>query len=341
VETSTYQEEDTMVAPKQEEAVPSSTGDQAHSVKRRASVRELGILGAFAALFLFLSVDNGQFFTSSNLLNIVNQQTTIGFIALAGTLVVIAGGFDLSVGAIFALSGVIAAKLAMSVGPVEGLVLAVIAGMALGVCNGVLVTIVRVNPLIATLATSIIFGGVALVITNGSLIDVNASSFATIGTDKFLGVYWSTWILLAFTIACAVLLARTRFGRYVFAVGGNEEAARLSGLRVGLIRTATYTLSGAACGLAAMLYTSQVQTADPTVGATYPLAAIAAIVVGGTSLNGGEGAIWRTVVGVLLLGEISDGFNLLSINPLYQQIVQGAIILVAVGLDVWVKRGRR
>jgi ribose transport system permease protein len=332
-------------------AVPGIGGDQpqkgerrpglSHYLGRAVTAREYGIVIAFGALFAYLALSSGQFLTKDNLLNIVDQETSIGLIACAGTLVVISGCFDLSVGAIFALSGVVAAKLALSLGTPEAFAIALLAGAGLGLINGILVSTVRINPLIATLATSIIFGGVALVITNGFLIDVGSSSFSAIGLGKPLGVYWSTWIFLVFAIVMAVTLGRTRFGRYTFAVGGNEEAAFLSGVRVGLVRTTTYVLSGFAAALASVLFTSRIQTAQPNAGSTFALSAIAAIVVGGTSIGGGEGAVWRTVIGVLFLGMIADGFTLLSINPLYQEIVQGTIILAAVSLDVLAKRNRR
>jgi ribose transport system permease protein len=304
-------------------------------------LRDNGIIVACAAAFLFLAIDSGNFLTSSNLLNLVDQQTSVGLIAFAGTLVLICGCFDLSVGAIYALCGVIAAKVTNSGGPVEGMVVALAFGTALGACNGVLVTVMKINPLIATLSTNIIYGGVALAITSGALVPVTPASFAVIGNSKPLGVYWSTWILVAFGLIMAVLLARTRFGRYVYAAGGNEEAARLSGVRLGQVRTVTYMLSGLACAIGAILYTSRVQTADPSIGSAFALTAIASMVVGGVSIRGGEGAIWRTAIGLLLLGMIADGFNLLNFNPDYQQIVQGAIILAAVGLDVVAKRNRR
>lgn len=328
-------------APAEANAAAAASAVPGRRTARLGVLREGGIVLAFVVVFVFLAVDSPQFLTGHNLLNIVYQQTSIGLIACAGTLVMIAGGFDLSVGAIFAFCGVIAAKASISLGPIEGLALAVVAGAAVGCLNGLIVARWRINPLIATLASSTVIGGVTLVVTNGFLVNVNSSTFGAIGSDKLLGVYWSAWILLAFALAMGFLLSRTSFGRHVFATGGNEEAASLSGVRVAAVRTVTYGLSGLACGIAAMLYTSHVQSAEPTAGASYALTAIAAVVVGGTSIGGGEGAIWRTAVGVLLLGMIADGFDLLALNPLYQQIVQGVIILAAVGLDVLAKRNRR
>lgn len=325
---------------------PGRAGRTRHASVRRItenlSVRESGIIVAFVAIIVFLSVDTSQFLTSGNLLSLIDLQTSVGFVALAGTFVILSGAFDLSVGAVYALCGVVAAKLAESTDPAIGFTLAIVAGIGLGVVNGVFVGVARLNALIVTLATSTIIAGVALLLTSGSLVEVSTPGFGGIGGSNPLGVHLSTWILLAFAICMGVLLNRTIFGRWVYAVGGNPEAARLSGVRPAVVHIAVYALSGFSAAIAAVLYTSRVGVADPTAGGTLALTAIAAIVVGGTSIKGGEGAVWRTVVGVLLLGTISDGFNLLGLNPLYQQIVYGAIILIAVSLDLLARSaGRR
>ena len=305
----------------------------------RVSLRESGIAIAFIAVFLFLSIDNSGFLTSSNLLTIFELQTSVGFVALAGTLLIISGAFDISVGATYALTGVVAAKLTNSTDPTLGFLGALAVGSFVGAVNGFFVGVVRVNALIVTLATNTIVVGIAETLSNGALVQVTKSSFGHIGNAKLLGVPWSVWIALLFAIFMGVLLQRTVFGRRVYAVGGNSEAANLSGVRVSWMYIAVFTLSGLSAAIASVLYTSQISVADPTTGTTsLALTAIAAVVVGGTSIRGGEGAVWRTVVGVLLLGMISDGFNLLGINPLYQEIVQGSIILIAVSLDMIARR---
>ncbi|MCW2706500.1 MAG: inner-rane translocator [Frankiales bacterium] len=302
------------------------------------SARDYGIVFAFAGLFLYLTFASPVFLSGANFRNVLFQSTAIGLIAAAGTLLLISGGFDLSVGSTFALSGVVAAKAVADFGTPTALLLGVLAGLAIGIINGLLTTVGRINPLVTTLASSIVIGGVALVLTNGKLIGVTNPAFATLGTARFLGVQYQTYIWLGFALVCGLVLTFTSFGRYVFAAGGNAEAARLSGIRVNVVRTATYGLSGLAAGIAGVLAASQVSTGQADVGAALPLAAVAAIVVGGTSIWGGEGAVWRTVLGVLLIAMIGNGFTLLQVDPTYQQILQGLIILAAVGLDAGVRR---
>jgi ribose transport system permease protein len=309
---------------------------------RRASLlRDYAVLVATVALFVALAVTSDNFLTKTNLLNIVDQQTSLGIIACAGTLVIIAGGFDLSVGAMYALGGVVAAQLANKMGVAEGMIAGILIGCVLGLVNGLSVGRFRINPFIATLATGIIFGGVSLIVSGGSLINVEKQGFITFGSKELLGLRLTTWIFIAFAIATGLVLQRTRLGRYIYACGGNEEAARLSGVRVDLVRTVVFVLSGFAATLAGALFAARVGVGDSTVGASLTLTAVAAIVVGGTSIWGGEGAIWRTLVGVAFLALIGNGFNLLGVEAKYQQIVQGSIILLAAGVDAYARRQRR
>lgn len=319
-----------------------ATARQPGSALRRLasiqSARDYGIVFGFAALFLYLTFASPVFFSVANFRNVLFQSTSIGLIAAAGTLLLISGGFDLSVGSTFALSGVVAAKSVASFGVPMALILGVLAGLLVGIINGLLTTVGRINPLVTTLASSIVIGGVALTLTHGRLIIVTDAAFGTIGGGRLFGYQYQTYIWLIFSLLCGLVLTFTAFGRYVFAAGGNPEAARLSGIRVNLVRTATYGLSGLAAGIAGVLAASQVSTGQADVGAALSLAAVAAIVVGGTSIWGGEGAVWRTVLGVLLIALIGNGFTLLQVDPTYQQILQGLIILAAVGVDAIVRR---
>jgi ribose transport system permease protein len=310
-------------------------------MKRAAVVRDYAVLIATVALFVVLAVTSDSFLTKTNLLNILDQQTSLGIIACAGTLVIIAGGFDLSVGAMYALGGVVAAQLANKLGVAEGMVAGILIGCVLGLVNGLSVGRFRINPFIATLATGIIFGGVSLIVSGGSLINVEKQGFITFGSQELLGVRLTTWIFVVFALVTGLVLQRTRLGRYIYACGGNEEAARLSGVRVDLVRTVVFVVSGFAATLAGALFAARVGVGDSTVGASLTLTAVAAIVVGGTSIWGGEGAIWRTLVGVAFLALIGNGFNLLGVEAKYQQIVQGSIILLAAGVDAYARRQRR
>lgn len=299
------------------------------------ALRDYGILFSFVLLFIVLSVASPVFLSSRNLLNVLDQSATIGIIAAGGTLVMIAGGLDLSTGAIFALTGVIASKYADSIGIVPAMLLALFLAVVLGWINGLLATKGRINSIIATLGTGIVFRGIALAVTAGFLFRVESDGFTTLGRGTALGMRYSSWMFLLIVAITWFLLSRTAFGRYIYASGGNQEAARLSGVRVHRIRIITFVVSAACAGIAGLLVASRVATGQADSGIGLEITAIAAIVIGGTSIAGGEGAIWRTVLGVLLLTLVGNGFNLLNIDPIYQQIFQGAIILVAVGIDAW------
>lgn len=308
---------------------------------RVSLLRDYSVLLATLVLFIVLSATSSSFLTKTNLLNIVDQQTSLGIIACAGTLVIIAGAFDLSVGAMYALGGVVAAQLANHLGVPEGIVLGILGGAVLGMLNGAAVGIFGINAFIATLASAIVFGGLGLIVSNAALITVTKPSFQTFGSAEFLGVRLTTWIFIAFALAMGLLLQRTKFGRYIYACGGNEEAARLSGVRVGMVRMTVFVISGLASTLAGALFAARVGVGDSSVGTALTLSAVAAIVVGGTSIWGGEGAIWRTIVGLFFLALIDNGFNLLGVDAKYQQVVQGTIILVAAGVDAYARRQRR
>lgn len=301
------------------------------------SLRSFGIVYGFIAIFVFLSFASPVFFSVLNLSNLLFQSAAIGLIAVAGTLLMISGGFDLSVGATFALAGVVAAQSAAVLPAPLALLAGIAVGSLVGLLNGLVTTLGRINPLVATLASSIVIGGVAFVLTGGYLVNVTAEGFQVLGRGDLFGVKFQTLIWLAFAILCGIVLAWTTFGRHIYAAGGNPEAARLAGIKVGVVRTGTYTLSGFAAGLAGVMATSQVSTGQADTGSTLALSAVAAIVVGGTSIWGGEGAVWRTVLGVLLLALIGNGFNLLQVAPTYQDVLKGLIILGAVGVDAWTR----
>ncbi len=305
------------------------------------ALRDYGIVVFFLALFTTLSFLSNVFFSKTNFLNILDQTAPAGIIACAMTLVIIGGGFDLSVGATFALGGVVAAQTAPHVGMWEGMIVGSLFGLGLGVVNGLLITVGRINSFIATLASSFMFYGLGQVMTNGFLVSVPNPSFAELGNNGFAGVKYSIWLFAAVAVCSTVILSRSTLGRYIFAVGGNAEAARLAGIRVNLVRVTTFALSGLAAGIAGVLVASRISQGQADSGGDLTLTTIAAVVIGGTSILGGEGAVWRSVLGVLLLALIGNGFNLLNVNPVYQQIALGAILLLAVGVDAWSRRYRQ
>ena len=307
----------------------------------RDRIRSGAIVIPFVGLFLLLALVSPPFLSGTNLTNILDQQSTFLIMAAAGTLVFVAGGIDLSVGAVHALAGVTAAQVTVSAGPVAGMIAGITVGLVAGLANGIIVTAFRINALIATLAVSFVVSGITGLLTGGNLIVIlDQADFAALARTDIVGIASSTWIMVVVVVVFGVLLARTAFGRYVYAVGGNPEAARLAGVPVRPVRLATFVMSGGAAGLAGVLIASRVLSAQASSGQDIAFTVLAGIVVGGTSIAGGEGAVWRTVVGVLFIALIGNGFNLLSVAPIYQQIVQGAIILVAVAADSLSRRTR-
>lgn len=317
--------------------------DQGRSARERREraydiVRQYGVLFLFVGLFIVLSVSSPAFLQVTNLLNILNQNAPLAIIAMAGTLVIIAGGFDLSTGAIFGVASVSAAWLAVNVDPAIGLIAAPFIGLTLGTFNGLIVTGLKVHAFLATIATSLVYRGLAVLITGGFLIPVtNDPVFVALGRGRVGSVPYAIIVMLLMFAALTVILNGTALGRSVFAVGGNEEAATLSGLRVGAAKVATFAFSGLAAGIAGAIAVSRIASGQPQAGEGLELQAIAAVILGGTSIYGGRGAVWRSLSGVLLLALINNGFNILNANPFYKDLTTGAIIIMAVALSA----GRR
>lgn len=300
--------------------------------------KDNAVVVCFAALFVALSVTSGPFLTTSNLLNILSQQSFVLIIAVAGTVVLICGGLDISIAAVFALSAVVGALTANSYGTAAGVAAGVAVGAAVGLLNGLMTTVGRVNPLIATLATSFAVTGLAVIVSGGQVIVVESASWRALGNSGVGDVRYSVLVTIGFVALVWLLLNRTVYGRQVFATGGNEEAAWLSGIRTYRVRVVAYVLSGLSAGLGGVIVSSQVGVGQAQTGQALLFTVIAGIVVGGTSIMGGEGSVAGTCVGVLLIALVNNGFNLLSLDPLYQQIVTGLIILLAVSADGWTRR---
>ncbi|GKY87721.1 ABC transporter permease [Sinisalibacter aestuarii] len=294
--------------------------------------RQYGVLIIIAALLIGLSFASENFFTARNLLNILNQSAPLAIIACALTLVIIGGGFDLSTGAVFGVASVSAGWLAINVDPYVGIAAGPLIGMFLGAVNGLIITGFGVHSFLVTLATSLVYRGIAILITGGALIPVRIAEFSWLGREKIGLVNVAVLVFLAFMVLMMFLLNRTTFGRKVFAVGGNEEAAILSGIRTNLVKVMTFSLSGAAAGLAGVISVSRISMAEPQAGAGMELEAIAAVILGGTSIMGGAGAVWRSVSGVLLMALIGNGFNILNVNPFFKDLTTGVIIVIAVAL---------
>jgi ribose transport system permease protein len=305
-------------------------------------LRRVGILLPFLILFIVLSLRSSSFPTRVNLLNILDQQSAILIIAAAGTLVLVAGGIDLSVGATYSLAGVTSAHFALHSSTGVAVVLGVGVGLLVGIANGLITTVFRINALITTLAMAFIVGGFASLVTKGNLLVLfDKQNFGKVARTDIFGVRSSIWLMVVSVLVIGFLLAATTAGRYMYAAGGNAEAARLAGVRVNAIRVLTFAVSGTAAGLAGVIDTSRVLSAQASSGdTTLAFTVLAGIVVGGTSILGGEGAVWRTVVGVLFIALIGNGYILLGLDPLYEDITTGVILLAAVGLDAWTRRSR-
>lgn len=291
------------------------------------------VLVMIVLLTIALTSLSDSFLTVSNILNILNQNAPLAIMASAMTLVIIAGGFDLSVGAIFAVVAVCSAWVALHVDPYLGLLIAPLVGLLLGLVNGIVITTLNVHSFLATIATSLIFKGVAVVVSNGRLIPVRMEEFTWLGRGKAGGVFLSIWVMIAFALLLTFILTRTSFGRKVLAVGGNADAAVLSGIRVDRIRVMTFALAGLAAGLAAALATSRISMGQASAGSGFELQAIAAVILGGTSIRGGVGAVWRSIAGVMLLALINNGFNILNADPFYRDLTTGLVILAAIGIS--------
>ncbi|OLP58882.1 ABC transporter permease [Xaviernesmea oryzae] len=319
-----------------------SSADKAATGNRHFSagafLRDYGVLIIIVLLMFALTLLSPSFLSLRNLLNILNQSAPLALMASALTLVIIAGGFDLSTGAIFGVASVSAAWLAVTVDPYLGMVAGPLIGLVLGVVNGLVITAFNVHSFLATLASSLVYRGIAVLITGGALIPVRMEEFAWLGRGRVGPVNIAVLVLFVFVIVMMVLLNRTTFGRRVIAVGGNEEAAILSGVRTYLVKIATFGLSGFAAGLAGIIAVSRISMGQPQAGAGMELEAIAAVILGGTSIYGGAGAVWRSIAGVLLLALIGNGFNILNVNPFFKDLTTGLIIVVAVALSAGKKR---
>jgi ribose/xylose/arabinose/galactoside ABC-type transport system permease subunit len=304
--------------------------------------RELGTLAGLVALCALLSVSTPHFLTVSNLLNVMEQTSINAVIAVGMTFVILSAGIDLSVGSILALSGVVLASALRADWPLAlALAAGLAAGAGCGLANGLLVTLGRLPPFIATLGMMSVARGAALLYTDGRPISGFEAGFRALATGRLLAIPAPVLVMAATYAVAHFVLTRTRFGRYVYAIGGNEEATRLSGVSVGRHKTTVYAVSGAASAAAAAVLTARLNSAQPIAGIMYELDAIAATVIGGTSLQGGAGGVGGTLVGALIMGVLRNGLNLLGVSSFLQQVVIGLVIVGAVLIDAQLRRVNR
>jgi ribose transport system permease protein len=293
-----------------------------------------GIVLAFLVLVAALALLSPSFLATSNLLNVLRQIAVNALLAFGMTTVILGAGIDLSVGSVLAFSGALSAGLAVAGWPPAlAMLAALVAGALMGLFNGVFVAFARIAPFIATLGGLTIFRGATLVYPDGRPITGLPGAFDLLGNGVWLGVPVPVWVMAAFLGATHFLLRYTALGRTIYAVGGNEEAARLSGIPVVRVKLFTYAYSGLAAALGALVLTGRLNSAQPTAGSGFELDAIAAVVVGGTSLFGGRGGAVGTFLGAAIIGVLNNGMNLLDVSAFYQQIVKGGVILGALLID--------
>ena len=306
-----------------------------HAKAKRSWPAQLPLAIALALLMGGLAVVRPGFLSLTNLLNLLRQISVNGILAVGVTYVLLTGGVDLSLGSLVALSGVVAASFAHPGGRavLAPVLMGIAAGAACGVVNGVVVTAGRVAPFIATLGMMTAARGLALLASGGRPVSNLAPVFTDIGGGDIAAVPVPILILAFVALASWVLLRRMRLGRYIYAVGGNENAARASGVHIGPVKMAAYTICGALAGLAGVVLASRITTGQPNAGVGYELDAIAAVVIGGTSLNGGVGGVGGAILGALLIGVINNGLDLLNVSSYYQQVAKGIIIVGAVWMD--------
>jgi ribose transport system permease protein len=279
---------------------------------------------------------NPNFLAPTNLLNLLRQVSTNALIAFGMTFVIITGGIDLSVGSTLALSSALMAGLiASGLNPVIAMGIGLLLGAFLGACNGVMITKGKMAPFIATLATMTIYRGLTLVYTDGNPITGIGDSFIFkyMGRGYLFGIPFPVVVMLLFFGVLYVLLHKMTFGRKTFALGGNEKAAFIAGIKSDRIKIAIYSISGLMAAVAGIIITSRLNSAQPTAGNAYEMDAIASVVLGGTSLSGGRGRLVGTLIGALIIGTLNNGLNLLGVSSFYQQVVKGVVIIIAVLLD--------
>lgn len=301
----------------------------------RAILNKYGILVVLGIMIIIMSFLSPRFLSFSNLLNISRQISVMAIVGVGMTFVILSAGIDLSVGSIVALTGIIISYFAQKVGaPVYlSVIIGLLASLGVGVFNGILISKVNIPFFIVTLATMVIGRGLCFIITGGYPISELGEGFQQVGRGYFGPIPIPVVIMLVVYILAYIVLRHTSFGRYVYAIGGNEEAAKFVGLAVDKIKIAIYGICGLTSGIGALILTSRMNSGDPNMGTGMELDAIAAAVIGGTSITGGKGWIWGTLIGAYIMGILNNGLNMLDVSAYYQMAVKGLVILIAVRLQ--------
>lgn len=285
-------------------------------------------------IFIIAAFLSEAFLTIDNILNVVRQVSIVAIIAAGMTFVILTAGIDLSVGSVLAIAGALSASVVVKTGSIVlAIVVALVTGAIFGLFNALFITKGNIPPFITTLATMVLARGCVLVYTNGSPIATKSDSYNFIGKGYILGIPFPVIILIITYVVCHIVLKYTKFGRSVYCMGGSREATRLSGINIDRVEIAVYTISGLLAGLTGLILTARLGSAQPTAGSGYELDAIASVILGGTSLAGGQGAIFTTVIGAMILGVLDNILVLMNVNPFASNIVKGIVILLAVLAD--------
>ena len=292
-------------------------------------------LAALVVLCIVMAVLTPRFLSPLNLSNILVQTSIMAVIAIGMTFVIIGGGFDLSVGSTVALAGCVAAMVMLKLGILAGVVAGIATGAGVGLVNGLIIAKLGVNPFITTLGTMVLIRGVAFLLTGGAPVgdgDLPAA-FVSFGSERLLGVHYLVWVPAVLLVVLSWVMYATPYGRHIYATGGNKEAAYLSGVPVDRVIASTYVWCGALAGLAGVMLAARLQSGQPTAGEFYELTAIAAVVLGGASLHGGEGTLTKTIIGVFIMVVLGNGLNLLNVDSYWQRVAVGIVIVAAAAAD--------
>ena len=326
-----------------------SPGSEASPAARKAPAWAIGSLGAqwifhygmvlaLAALIIVTTIFDPAFLTTNNILNLLRQWAPPGLMAVGMTFVIISGGFDLSVGGTYAAAAVLSASLAASMPIPLAIAASVGMGAGIGLVNGVVITRLEVNPFVATLGMGFIVTGLTEVISNAIPIMVEDPAFQIFGGGDLWGLPIPGILLIIVLLLGDVVLARSVYGRYVYAIGGGDEASRLTGLRTRTIRTFAYVMTGALAAVAGCIIASQLGEGQGDIGANVELGVITIVIVGGNAVSGGEGAMWRTATGIGILAVLGNAFDHLQVSTFWQQVIEGVIIIAALAIDAYGKR---
>jgi ribose transport system permease protein len=318
-------------------------GESAAGVRERPVSRfifEYGMVWIGVLVVIVAELIYPDFLSWSNIRVMLNQGAPLGMVAVGQTLVILVGGFDLSVASVLALSAVVYSQSAQHHALLIAAIIALACGLAAGALNAVLVTRANINAFIATLATGSAIGGFSYITSHSLPVQVNRASFATLGNGSWLGLPIDGWLLIAALVIAQVVLSRTKYGRSIYATGGNREAARLAGLRVDVIRGSAFVAAGGLAAFGGLILASHLSLGQANFAGSFALDSIAIVVIGGTALTGGEGSVWRTAIGFVIITTITDVLNAKAVNAQWGDVIVGAVLAGAAGLDYMAKRAR-